>query len=121
MKIYESRELLETPTGRTRVRFDITSGFFLVTQAKSSSVQSVLSIDPDSIDALVAMWPEWRKSLPDVHVSNADKAMASRPISRASPEQPRPPSSPQRPSMTGPGSGAPSGGTAKAPPAGSLL
>lgn len=81
--IYQATEIHETPTGRTRVRFDLSSGFSMVTQDLKSGALRTLPIDPEAIDALVAMWPAWKAALPAVDAPIVAPAMPSPPVSKA--------------------------------------
>lgn len=114
--IYQATEIHETPTGRTRVRYDLSSGFSMVTQDQKSGVLRTLPIDPEAIDALVAMWPVWKSALPAAAVPIAAPETPSPPAYRAG--QAATSSSSSRPASSPPstmsGSGAPSLATERA-------
>ena len=113
--IYEATQIHETPTGRTRVRFDVLSGFSMVTQDQKSGVLRTLPIDPEAIDALVEMWPAWKSALPAADVPIAVPETPSPSVSKAGQAATSSSSSPlaQSPRSTMSGSGAPSSATAR--------
>jgi hypothetical protein len=121
--ISKGTQVHETETGKTWVRWEAGMGFFMLTQEWKSSAPQRLPIDPAAIDALVAMWPEWRKSLPsDAFAPNAASGTRSPPQSRDGQAQNNSRSSAPEPFVPSPrsttsGSGAPSSPTAREPPA----
>lgn len=111
--------MLQTETGKTWVRWEAGSGFFMLTQDSKSTVPQRLPIDPAAIDALVAVWAEWKARLPsDAFAPNAALGTPSPPASRDGPARFNSASSPPAPSprSTTSGSGAPSSPIAKAKP-----
>lgn len=117
--VTKGTQVRETETGKTWIRWEAGTGFFMLTRDWKSTVPQRLPIDPDAIDALVAMWPEWKAQLPsDAFAQNAGSATPSPPPSRDGPAPSSfassPPASSQR-SITS-GSGAPASPSAKAPP-----
>lgn len=116
MIIQQSLQIRETETGRTRLRYEMATGFSLVTQPAKSSVLAVLPLDIESMDALVAAWPafkaECQSDAPAKYVApvtGSPGVFRDGPGHISSPS----PSPPPRPSIAS-GTGAPSSGSERA-------